>query len=202
MVPPPPQDNIDLPFVVGLDILETPWRSCDVTVIWDVTSLWWYETRWDGVPHACAAIPLTPPSIIVFGSSQRHYGSITETQTDFLGFPAEGHKWRGGYHYEKWLWYYGPSIGRYRWDMMTSSNGNISAFLALSARSSPVTGEFRSQRPVTRSFDVFFALRPNIHLSKESWGWWFAMPSRSLWRHCNVIKILWTQYRALSLSED
>ena len=35
----------------------------------------------------------------------------------------------------------------------------FSALLALCARNSPVTGEFPSQRPVTRSFDVFFDLR-------------------------------------------
>ena len=32
------------------------------------------------------------------------------------------------------------------------------ALLALCAGNSPVTGEFPSQRPVTRSFDVFFDL--------------------------------------------
>ena len=52
-------------------------------------------------------------------------------------------------------------------------------------RNSLVTGEFSSQRPVTRSFDVFFDLRLNKQLSKRSWGWWFETPSRSLWRRCN-----------------
>ena len=37
---------------------------------------------------------------------------------------------------------------------MTWSNGNISALLSLCARNSPVTGEFPSQGPVTRSFVV------------------------------------------------
>ena len=32
----------------------------------------------------------------------------------------------------------------------------FSALLALCAGNSPVTGEFPSQRPVTRSFDIFF----------------------------------------------
>ena len=61
----------------------------------------------------------------------------------------------------------------------------FSALLALCARNSPVTGEFPAQRPVTRSFDVFFYLRLEKPLSKQSWGWWFETPSRSLWRHCN-----------------
>ena len=52
--------------------------------------------------------------------------------------------------------------------MMTSSNGNISASLALCAENSPVTGEFPSQMPVTRSFDVFFYLRLNKWLSEQS----------------------------------
>ena len=57
----------------------------------------------------------------------------------------------------------------------------FSALLALCAGKSPVTGEFTAQRPVTRSFDVFFDPR----LSKQSWGWWLETPSRSLWRHWN-----------------
>ena len=32
----------------------------------------------------------------------------------------------------------------------------------------PITGEFPSQSPVTRSFDVFFDLRLNKRLSKQS----------------------------------
>ena len=35
----------------------------------------------------------------------------------------------------------------------------FSALLALCAGNSPVTGEFPAQRPVTRSFDIFFDLR-------------------------------------------
>ena len=60
-----------------------------------------------------------------------------------------------------------------------------SALLTLCAGNSPVTGEFPAQRPVTRSFDIFFDLRLNKGLSKQSWGWLFETPSRSLWHHCN-----------------
>ena len=65
--------------------------------------------------------------------------------------------------------------------------GTFSAFLAFCAGNSPATSEFPAQRPVTRSFDVFFDLRLNKPLSKQSWGWWFETLSGSLWRHCNVI---------------
>ena len=44
----------------------------------------------------------------------------------------------------------------------------FSALLALCAGNSPVTGEFPSQRPVTRSFDVFFDLGLNKGLSTQS----------------------------------
>ena len=64
----------------------------------------------------------------------------------------------------------------------------FSALLAICAGNSPVTGEFPTQRPVTRSFDVYFDLRPNERLSKQWWGWWFETLSRSLWRHRNEIK--------------
>ena len=36
-----------------------------------------------------------------------------------------------------------------------------------------------------KGFNVFFDLRLNKRLSKQSWGWWFETLSRPLWRHCN-----------------
>ena len=71
-------------------------------------------------------------------------------------------------------------------DRMTSSNGKI--FHATGPLCGEFTGpgEFPTQRPVTRSFDVFFDLRLNKRLSKQTWGWWFETQSWSLWRQCNV----------------
>ena len=77
-------------------------------------------------------------------------------------------------------------VGRDSWGiMMTSSNGNISALLAICAKNSPVPAEFPAQRPVMRSFDVFFDLCLIKRLSKQSWGWWFETLSCPLWRHRN-----------------
>ena len=61
-------------------------------------------------------------------------------------------------------------------DMMTPSNGNIFRVTG------HLCGEFPAQRPVTWSFDVFFDLRLNKRLSKQSWGWWF----ETLPRHYDV----------------
>ena len=61
----------------------------------------------------------------------------------------------------------------------------FSALLAICAGNSPVHGEFPAQRPVTRSFDVFFDMHPTNRFSKQSLDWWFQTASRSLWRHCN-----------------
>ena len=55
---------------------------------------------------------------------------------------------------------------------------------------SPVTGEFPAQRPVTQSFDVFFDLRLNKRLSKQSRGWWFETPSHPLCCRCSDTKLL------------
>ena len=44
----------------------------------------------------------------------------------------------------------------------------FSVLLAICGGNSPVPGEFPAQRPVTRSFDVFFDLRLNKWLSKQS----------------------------------
>ena len=70
-------------------------------------------------------------------------------------------------------------VNTYQLSMMTLSNGNIYW---------PFVGEstgHRSQRPVTRSFDVFFDPRMNKRLSKQSRRRWFETPTRSLWRHWN-----------------
>ena len=76
--------------------------------------------------------------------------------------------WHSWYHSYPW----------WRHQMETSS-----ALLAIYAGNSPVPREFPAQRPVTRSFDVCFALHLNNRLSKQSWGWWLETPSASLWRH-------------------
>ena len=57
--------------------------------------------------------------------------------------------------------------------MMTSSNGNIFRVTGPLCGEFTGPGEFPTQRPVTRSFDVFFHLRLNKRLSKQPWGWWF-----------------------------
>ena len=86
-----------------------------------------------------------------------------------------------------------PGAHSIRWfffhSMMTSSNGNIFRVIG------PLCGEIIGhrwippQRPVTRSFDVFFDLRLNKRLSKLSRHRWFDMPSRLLWHHC--IRRIW-----------
>ena len=79
--------------------------------------------------------------------------------------------------------------------MMTSSNGNIFRVTGPLCGEFTGPGEFPAQRPVTRSFDVFFDLRPNKRLSKQLWGWWFETLSWSLWRHCNVSIRVWNHIR-------
>ena len=69
--------------------------------------------------------------------------------------------------------------------MMTSSNGNIFRVTGSLCGEFTGPGDFPTQRPVTRSFDVFFDLRLNKRLSKQPCGWWFETLSWSLWRHCN-----------------
>ena len=74
-------------------------------------------------------------------------------------------------------------------DLMTSSNGNI--FLVTDPLCGEFTGhcmvngEFPSQKPVTRSFDIFFDLRLNKRSNELSWRRRFDTSSCSLWRHCS-----------------
>ena len=75
---------------------------------------------------------------------------------------------------------------------MKSSNGNIFSVTGHLCGEFTGPGEFPAQRPVTRSFDVFFDLRPNKRLSKQWRGWWFETQSRSLWRHRNDKTSWWS----------
>ena len=59
------------------------------------------------------------------------------------------------------------------------------AFLALYEGKPSVTGGLPTQRPVTPRFAVFFDLRLNKRLYKQSRRRLFETSSRSLWRHCN-----------------
>ena len=90
---------------------------------------------------------------------------------------------------------YPASIYDVMWDilttcMMTSSNGNIFRVTG------HLCGEFPAQRPVTQSVDVFFDLRLNNRLSKQSRGWWFETISCPLWRHCDGLPELATDSTA------
>ena len=73
---------------------------------------------------------------------------------------------------------------------MTSSNENI--FRVTGLLCVEFTGHrwILAQRPVTRIFGVFFDLQLNKQLTKQSWGWWFQTPSRSLWRQCNAVSFI------------
>ena len=71
-----------------------------------------------------------------------------------------------------------------RLTMMTSANRKIFHITGPLCGNSPVSRDFPSKRAVMKGF-VFFDLRPNKQLSKQSRRRWFEMPSCSLWRHCN-----------------
>ena len=72
--------------------------------------------------------------------------------------------------------------------LMMSSNGNIFRVIG------HLCWEFTGHRwiPHTKASDAelwcIFYLRLNKLLSKQSWGWLFDTPFRSLWCHCNVLQ--------------
>ena len=66
------------------------------------------------------------------------------------------------------------------------------------AGNSPVAGEFPSQRPVTRSFDVLFDQRLNRHMSKWSRRWCYSVPfqismqgSQQIFAHDTTATLSW-----------
>ena len=96
-----------------------------------------------------------------------------------------------------WLGDYWQRVMDFYHDVITWWRHQVETFSALldiCAGNSPASGEFPAQRPVTRSFDVFFDLCLNKRLRKQSWGWWFETLSWPLWRHYNEMRTMniWT----------
>ena len=128
-------------------------------------------------------IPMLTIISLTFFSMCEHFLRVLSPQCDFLyiGKTAIYIKTDPRCHLAH------PLIQIYKHAMMTSSNGNIFRV------TDHLCGEFTGprwippQRPVKRSFDVFFDLRLNKRLSKQSWGWWFETLSNPLWRHSNAI---------------
>ena len=81
--------------------------------------------------------------------------------------------------------FYTVCLRNYAHGMMTSSNGNIFRVTGPLCGEFTGPGEIPTQRPVTRSFDVFFDRRLNKRLSKQPRGWWLETLSCSLWRQSN-----------------
>ena len=78
-----------------------------------------------------------------------------------LSVVSDSHKLKSKTTYLKVIWEC-PCV------IMTWWRHQMETFFALlGAGNSPVAGEFPAQKPVTRSFDVFFDLRLNKRLSKQ-----------------------------------
>ena len=108
----------------------------------------------------------------------------TLTQVKFSGGLA---KLGGGQHVHPLLFTGSSFQGENAVSWWLHQMETFATTLAICAGNSPVPGEFPVQRPVTRSFDVFFDLCLNKRLNKLSWGWWFETPSCPLWRHRNML---------------
>ena len=78
----------------------------------------------------------------------------------------------------------------------------FSALLAYGDGNLPVIGRFPSRRTVARSFDVFFDLRLNTWLRKQSRRRWFETPWCSLRRHCKVLSVSCIGATAQPLSDN
>ena len=98
-------------------------------------------------------------------------------------FPDEAHMFdQVPTHKSKWFSWVHLIIIQ---DMMTSSNGTIFHVTGPLCGEFTGPGGFPAQRPLMRSFDIFFDQRLNKRLSKQPWGWWFETLPWSLWRQCN-----------------
>ena len=133
--------------------------------MWTVNT--WGTNKWYGIRLCNWAYTYTENRVSNFGV----IGRIMDCHND-----KSGHQWRKRlHHYSSQFQCTHSSWWRHQMEV-------FSALLSNSAGNLPVTGEFPTQRPVTRSFDVIFDLRLNKRLNKQSWGWCFETLSHTLWR--------------------
>ena len=118
-----------------------------------------------------------------FPLSESWFCNLSRGQMDSSGFDQQR-------FWYCWWFLIGTDIQTSWWRHQMET---YSTLLAICAGNSPVPDEFPSQRPVTRSFDVFFDLRMNKRLSKHSRRRWFETPSHSLWHHCNGDRTMFFQ---------
>ena len=112
-----------------------------------------------------------------------HYLCWNTWQLTHFNLDSKTHNFpKSRYNLRKWWGINDPSA---KLTTVTWWRHQMETLLALCEGNSPVTGEFPSQRPVARSFGVFFDLRLNTRLSKPSRCRRFETPSRSLWRQSN-----------------
>ena len=153
-------------------------KSSEISItgsLWrESTDDWWFSTqkgeKWEKhfhimmfSQHFSLMWPRTSSLLWIDGYTS------TNTHPHYLGF---------GVHR---MYHNMPLRKRTLYYMMMSTNGSI--FHVTGYLCGDFTGHWwiTWQRPVTRSFNVFF----DLCLNKQSWGWWFETPSLSLWRHCN-----------------
>ena len=156
-------------------------------VDWKPLSWWFYFRKYEYVYEHFSTflnMDMTPVVEIIPCGKQGHVNFKTFQITDKSNVCSVKLEWRSVYRCEMLLAML-PTRPRNFGNMMTASNGNI--FRVTGHLCGEFTGPrwIPTQRPVTRSFDVYFDLRPNKRLSKQSWGWWFETPLHPLWRHRN-----------------
>ena len=119
-------------------------------------------------------------TLIAWISNFIHYKVCHEITYPFLALPfrfdLEEKYWHGSCVV---IWLFDDDVIKWK---------TFSALLVLCEGNPPGTCGFPSQRPVTRSFDIFCDMRLNKRFSKQSTRW-FGTPSHSLWRHCNMKNI-------------
>ena len=159
-------------FQPQIDIMKAPWQIAFMWIPWNplMINQYWFR-QWLGAGGEQTQTRANVDSLLCrHMASLGHDYSTQRIKVTFITlFTA-----LGGYNCWPLLQWQRSAWWRHQME-------TLSALLAICAGNSPVTGEFPTQRPVTRGFDVFFLLC----LNKQSWGWWFETPSDSLWRHCN-----------------
>ena len=147
-----------------------PW----LTTIWEwyPIFLWNHHMRkhrgWNRIYHRrpCAFMSLYSTEII--SGIQNISGELLSARETMMASLYTALCYNG-------MWPYMPLNASTHYDVNNGNNFRVTGHLC---GNSPVTGEFPAQRPVTRSFDVFFDLRLNKRLSKQWWGLW--LKTRSL----------------------
>ena len=159
-------------------LLEIPRRILELITNWPASTMPSHMNGYDNRKTSCGRMKQLPQPQYWQMTYIKYTSSFTSLIFDDWSHRTDEH----------WLWKYNSYIHDdvIKWKHFPRCWPSVRII-----HRSPVNSPHKSQWRGALMFSLIICAL-NKRLSKQSWVWWFETPSRSLWRHCNLICCCWS----------